>query len=236
MTREFSALLVSCLTVAGCQSITAVDGFDAVAARGEVLRIDGAGWGRSGHFAIAPAGTAGTFQRSAKATAVNGEKLALGDLKVTLAGGEFDGLSAECAHSRETFEITEQVSRGTTIQSSYLTGPYLLTCGFYRGEAAIGGIAMHEEVANDVRTLRSGRVEVGEVRMRLTSLHSGPGLALPTGEPLGYAMTYGSGDEAVLFVNGGDRRLALPKNGRDERAAAMLAGVALSLVWDPGDS
>ena len=29
--------------------------------------------------------------------------------------------------------------------------------------------------------------------------------------------------------------LALPTAGRDERTAALLSGIALALVWDPGD-
>lgn len=235
MRRISAAILAAGLTLGACQSITSVDGFDAAASRGEVVSIDGRGVGRSGRFVIAPLGTAGTFKRSAQSRTVNGDKLAIGDLAFSLVGGEFDGWSAECAHSRETFEISEQVSRRTTLGASYLTGPYVLTCGFYRDGEPLGGIAMHEEVGGSIGSARSGGGEVGPARMRVTSLHSSPGLAIPSGSPLGYAMDFADGGEAVLFANGFDRRVALPRTGRDERAAALLSGIVLSLVWDPGD-
>lgn len=229
--------VVAAFGLAGCTQIRTVDGFDALAASSDVVSIDGAGWGRSGTFAVAPVGAVGRFRRTAQSSTHNGERLSDGALHFQIEGNdEFGGLSAECAYSRETFDLTEEVSRRTTVTTSFLTGPYVMTCGYFRAGEAIGRIAMHEERSADIRTLRSGRAEIGDSKLGLTSVHAVPGLALDSGEPLGYAMDYASGGQAMLFANGGDRRIALPRTGRDERAAALLSGIALSLMWEPSES
>lgn len=170
---------------------------------------------------------------------MNGDNLAQGRLTFELSGAaEFAGLQGEFAHSRVTFDTAENLTSTTTIETRTVTGPFVLTCGFFRGDEDIGGIEMREERGTgmfDARVLRSGKAEVGGAEMRLTSLHRMIGTGIQSDAPLGYAMDFRSGGEAMLFSNGPVRRIALPREGRDERAVALLAGIALSLNWDPGE-
>ena len=225
------------LCLAGCATAE-MDGFAEVAAKSELVNIEGVGWGRSGNFTLSPLGVAGKFRRSAGSSTVNGDKLSQGRVVFDLIGdGEFGGLQAECAHSRETFETSERVSRRATFGTSTLIGPYVMTCGFFRGADDIGGIEVREEQGGtfDGRTLRSGHADVGDAKMRLASIHAIPGIEMPSGPPMGYAMDFAGGGEAMLHSNGSTQQIALPPAGRDERTAALLSGIALALVWDPGD-
>ena len=230
-------VIAATLVLASC--VTAeMDGFADVAARSEVVRIEGVGWGRSGDFTLAPLGTTGRFRRSAESAMVDGDKLAEGRLTFDLAGdGEFGGMQAECAYSRETFETSERASRRMTIETSTVTGPYVMSCGFFRGNTDIGGIEVREQPggAFDGRVLRAGHAEVGNAELRLASVHDIAGTGIPSGSPLGYAMDFRGGERAMLYSNGATRQIALPREGQDERAVALLTGLALALVWDPGD-
>jgi hypothetical protein len=164
--------------------------------------------------------------------------LAEGHVSFALAGeSEFDGLTGECAYSRETLGQTDVLGRRTTLETTFVTGPYVYTCGFYRGDAEVGALEMRERPGKvlDVRSLREGHGAAGTARLELASVHTFVGSSAPTEMPLGYKMTYASGEQAMLYTNGAARRITLPHTGRDERAAALLAGVALALVWDPGD-
>lgn len=230
-------VIAAALALGGC--VTAeMDGFADIAASSEVVRIEGVGWGRSGDFALTPLGVAGTFKRSAVSTTSNGDKLAEGRVTFDLAGhGEFGGMQGECAYSRETLETSERASRNVTIDTSMLTGPYVMTCGFFRGNSDIGGIEVREQLGDafDGRVRRAGYGEAGGAELRLTSVHDIAGTRIPSGTPLGYAMEFRNGDRAMLYSNGSSRQIALPHEGRDERAVALMAGIALALVWDPGD-
>jgi hypothetical protein len=60
---------------------------------------------------------------------------------------------------------------------------------------------------------------------------------VPTSDPVGYWLEDASGQRvAAVDLNGATRvRVALP-NDRARRDAALAAGLALAVFWDPGDT
>ena len=228
------------LFVAACSTMPAdMVGFADVAANAEVVRIEGVGWTRSGDFAIAPLGIEGRFTRSANESGSNGLFSAEGHVRFELAGdGEFGGLSGDCAYSRETLRHEREIDDRVEVETSVLTGPLVYTCGFFDGDRDIGSLELRERPGEgfDVRSLREGRSEVGGEEAALHSVHNFMQTRLPTETALGYAMLFRDGEEAMLYSNGHSRYIALPRAGEDKRAAALLSGLALTLVWELRDS
>lgn len=226
------------LAIAACSTMPDdMAGFADVAQGADVVQIEGVGWSRAGDFTIRPLGIEGHFTRSANESGTNGAFSAEGHVRFELSGdGEFGGLSAECAYSRETFREAESIDRNTQVETSVVTGPLIYTCGFFDGERDIGSLELRELPGEgfDVRALRQGRAEVGGAELALRSVHNSTHTRWSTESALGYAMLFRDGEQAMLYSNGAARHIALPREGEDERAAALLTGLALTLVWDPG--
>jgi hypothetical protein len=232
------SIAASLLALGACTTVPAtMAGFDEVAGQSEVVAVKGVGWARSGDFTIEPLGVSGRFTRSANESGAGDVQVARGHVRFQLAAtGEFGGLSGDCWHARETIRHTDRLSRRVEIETSVVTGPLIYSCDFFDRDRQIGALELHERVGDglEAAAMRDGVAEAGGERMTLRSVHKLARSRWPSNTPLGYAMRFGDGAEAMLYSNGPSRYVALPRAGADRRVAALLAGLALTLAWDPG--
>lgn len=158
-----------------------------------------------------------------------------GRYRFTLTGGAQDDLAGECAFGRTAASVP--LGSGWSIDAP--GEPLLLHCTFTRGGGAVGDMVLRGRIgARGVLPLerRIGEVRMGDTRLTLASLHAFGKRRWPSGDAVGYAFR----DETGALVGGaaaadfGKRRLSLPTTPA-QRDAALAAGVAIALFWDPGE-
>jgi len=81
---------------------------------------------------------------------------------------------------------------------------------------------------------RRGYIEVAGTRLALRSVHQVQGSPLPLEAPIGYLFEADGVAVGAIELNGTTPEVFLPKGG-DVRQAALLAALALALVWDPAN-
>ena len=81
---------------------------------------------------------------------------------------------------------------------------------------------------------RRGYIEVAGTRLALRSAHHVQGSPLPLAAPIGYVFEVDGRAVGAIDLNGTTPDVLLPKGG-SARQAALLAAVALALVWDPAN-
>jgi len=81
---------------------------------------------------------------------------------------------------------------------------------------------------------RRGYIEVASTRLTLRSVHQVQGSPLPLEAPIGYVFEVVGRVVGAIELNGTTPAVLLPKDG-DVRQAALLAALALALVWDPSN-
>ena len=77
-------------------------------------------------------------------------------------------------------------------------------------------------------------MRLGDTRIGLASVHRLGAGSLPTASPVGYTLAADDGIVGAVDLNGGRKRLALPRDPQ-LREAALLGSMALALFRDPGD-
>lgn len=230
------AIAVAMLAAAGAKAAPVMSGFAAVVERGgETVDLRGVGWGQTGRFDAPALGMRGTFKRSAE-TSGRGEVDYTGSLDFTLSADGSKATEGRCRYFQGTSEFRDRPSRDLRIDTSVLALPFRYHCSFLRGGREIGALTLQRApgATIDLRTLRRGEITLGDARLDLRSVHTFEGSRMPAEMPLGYLMASADGDIGAAYINGGARRLVLPKSG-EEREAALLASLALALLWDPGD-
>ncbi len=214
----------------------------AIQATGDAEELRGIGWGQTGNFTLASSGARGNFRRGAETYERDELKAQSGTVDFSVAGPGIHGkLSGSCGFEQETVGASAKVKRGVWIDASVLAAPYVYTCLFFRDAEPIGELSLERVPGRtmDIRTLRSGTVRTGGVPLALQSVHTFEGSRMPAEMPLGYTMARAADDRAgpelaAAYLNGNTRYLVLPRQPA-EREAALLASLALALVWDPGD-
>lgn len=200
-----------------------------VAASTERLELRGMGGGTRGSFRLGT--SAGRFTRSSERAGAFGALLVTkgggGSFAVSLPGGE---LSGECGFRER------EVNAGPV---SVTTRPFVYRCGFRRDGRPIDAELTIEESHVSAGALLSKRERRGTLffegrEIALRSLHRDAGGGLPTAAPLGYAFDGAGRQIGAVDLNCGNKTLFVPSAGPD-RDAAIAAGLALSILWDPAE-
>lgn len=228
-----AAAALAIATVA--HSSPTMTGMAAVAPKGQSVNLQGVGWGQKGRFELPELGAKGVFRRSADSSGRREVDYA-GTVDFTLDRGEHSAVTGHCRYRQGTSEFRDRIGRDVRVETTMLDLPFNYTCRFLREGQEIGKLMLDRAsgAAIDLRTLRRGEVQVGSARLDLRSVHTFEGSKMPAEMPLGYLMAARDGDVGAAYLNGGTRRLVLPAAG-DQREAALLASLALALLWDPGD-
>ena len=222
--------------VTSAQATPVMGGFAAVAARGEAVELRGIGWGQTGRFELPALGSKGTFRRTAGSSGRGAvEYTGTVDFTLNTAMGR-GATTGQCRYYQGTSEFRDRIGRGVRVETTVLDLPFTYSCRFLRDGLEIGTLTLDRAPGAmiDIRTLRLGKVQVAGARLDLRSVHTFEGSKMPTEMQLGYLMATKDGDIGAAYLNGGTRRLVLPGAG-NEREAALLASLALALLWDPGD-
>lgn len=235
---KLSAVLVGAAlaTSTAVDAAPAMSGMAAVATRGgETVELRGVGWSQKGRFELPTLGARGSFSRSAEKSG-RGEVDYAGTVNFTVGPDGGAATTGQCRYFQGTSEFRDRPSRDLRVDTTVLTFPFTYSCRFLREGREIGSLTLTRApgATIDLRTLRRGEVEVGEARLDLRSVHTFEGSQMPAETPLGYLMATKQGDVGAAYFNGGTRRFVLPKQG-EAREAALLASLALALLWDPGD-
>ncbi|WP_423142563.1 hypothetical protein ACOYW6_04215 [Parablastomonas sp. CN1-191] len=212
-------------------------GFDRIAETTDRVDIKGVGWGQRGRFTLSGIDAAGQFDRTADENSVDGYKRQRGHVRFSMAGAGLSGaLTGSCGYGQDSLSETAPVSRSIETTTTVTVRPFNLVCDFTRDGQPAGVLTLRMVPGRtvDIRTLRAGTLRYGGEVLALRSVHTFEGSKMPTAMPLGYMMTRANAEIAAAYFNGGTRTLALPKAG-PAREAALMAGVALTLMWDPGD-
>ncbi len=218
-----------------------MQGFADVAADRDVVTLKVPGWMRG------KIGSDGAARGSVRRKALGTSDLV--DLfGLTVGGAErFGRFSFDIATDRADealvgdciYDRTERRVGVGALTISQPLRPLLLRCRFERDGIAIGG--MEIEAAPRTAALvqpsrRTGHVEMLGTRLGIESEHRMQGAKVPTDAPVGYRFRSGDASMGGVDLTGFNKRpLAMAKHG-NERLAALAAGTALAVFWDPGDT
>lgn len=196
-----------------------------LAARTQAAQIEGLGGGTRGTLRVA--GNSGPFTRAAS-------QLALFDLAAfdrggatfTVAGADFAApVAARCRFRQNT--VTLGIVDFEPKKLAY-------ECDF---DGAPGARLSLQEAAGGLRTLqaeRRGQLAVDGQVLTLRSVHEVDGAAIPVAAPIGYLIESGGRPVAAVELNGTVPQLRLPDASQPElRRGALLAALAVALLWDP---
>jgi hypothetical protein len=225
-----SLLGLAALTATGCVREARIAMPSHVVAETERLELTGLGGWERGNFRLGA--TEGRFSRHAL------QRRADPVLVENVGGGRFEAsgpelgaqLSGTCG-----FHESELDTGILTVAGQRLA----YGCEFVRdGRPLEGGLLLAE--APRGRGLLAGRTRVGELQIGDTvigirAIHDMEGGALPTGTPLGYAFDVGRKQIGAIDLNGPNKTIYAPREPGAERDAVLIASLALSIFWDPGE-
>lgn len=227
----------------GCTP-TRMAGFDAVAAQSDRIDVTIPAW-RSGDFRLGTAGTRGHVRRnSAGRTTGQSPRFAdedyaldriarYGSMDFTVDGPEVRGaLVATCRYGRA--ELRE--SSGP-FASSDPVEPLRYRCRFTRDGRAVGDLEIDaaRKVDQAFVAARVGVIRFDGTELGIRSIHDIADVGVPLESPPGYLFDAVGGTVGAVEIAGGTAHLAVPRAGPG-RDAAVVAGLALALFWDPGDT
>lgn len=228
---------LSILTVFVCAAAAVLSGCAALrpaqmklpgglAAHTEPGRVTGLGGGTRGTFQLA--GNGGSFTRSASRLALFDDLAVIdrGGAGFTIAGPDFaQPVSARCVMRQTTMQI--RVIAFTPKKLAY-------ECDF---DGAAARLSLQEAAGSALgRAERRGELVLDGITLTMRSVHDLVGSSLAVQAPIGYVIEYGGQPIAAVELNGTEPQLRLPSNHSDQRRAALLAALALALLWDPAAS
>jgi hypothetical protein len=224
---HFLPLLLT-VAIAGCSSAQTAMPSDVLAST-ERLDLTGMGGWQDGRFQLGS--SEGRFSRRATQTRLFDtfvRDAGRGSFEVT--GPEFGGAaSGHCG-----FEQRE-IDAGVAVLPN---GRLTYRCRFERaGESLNGGLLLaevpHGSGAFAGRT-RAGEIQLGDLRVGIRPVHHFQGGSMPTGTPFGYAFDVGGRQIGAVDLNGAKKTIYAPRASGPERDAVLMASLALSVLWDPG--
>jgi len=239
---------LAAMLLAGC-TLVRMQGFDAVAAGGDRVDIQGIPLWMNGDFRVGVDGTRGHVRRTAfgrsemsgagerdRPDYEAGRVARYGRVRFEVAGPSIEGrLAGQCRYDRE--EAKERVGSVTTAAP---TLPLAFTCAFTRDGQPAGELELGAIPSDTMAEPRSGRIRMGAADLTLRSIHRGEdgseGSSWLNEGALGYIVEDPSGAAvaAIEVIGVTRRRLALPRDPA-LRQATLAAGIALALFRDPGD-
>jgi hypothetical protein len=229
-TIGWAALLLGAALASGCVRDARIAMPADVQARTERIELTGMGFGERGDFHLGSA--PGTFTRRSLQTRLD-------DFYVqNIGGGSFDVAAAEggarlsgrCGFHEEEFDTGVVVAPGMRLAYG---------CEFARDGAPIRGGLLLKEVPTSRSILagrtRAGELEIGDLTLQVRAIHDMEGGSVPTGTPLGYAFHLGGRQIGAVDLNGDNKTIFAPAAPGPAREAVLLASLALSVFWDPGE-
>jgi hypothetical protein len=222
------ALLLSAV-LTGCTEARIATPSD-LAANTEQLELSGMGGWQDGRFRLGS--SEGRFSRRAdQAKFVNTFIRNAGGGSFEVRGPEFGGT----AGGRCGFDERE-VDLGVAVVPN---GRLTYNCEFHRAGQRLYGSLFVAEVPNGSGLLagrtRAGELQIGDLRIGIRPIHHADGGGLPTGMPLGYAFDIGGRHVGAVDLNGTNKIIFAPRQAGSERDAVLMASLALSVFWDPGE-
>ncbi|QPQ55256.1 hypothetical protein IC614_01155 [Allosphingosinicella flava] len=199
----------------------------------EQLDITGIGFGQRGSFRIFNPATGsdeagGNYVRSAGRAELFDFGGNVGRVEFTLNGDRIDGrLAAFCEYDEADTALSEAIEM--TIK------PFSYRCKMERDGFPIdAGLEIHARGIGGNE--RRGEIVFEGERLELRSVHKMKGGGLPSGTPVGYVFMKDGREIGGVDTNGiRTNRIYLPRDpGLQE--AAMMASLALAIVWDPQDT
>jgi hypothetical protein len=199
-------------------------GLDAAA---DHVTITGLGASPRGEYRVAEHG--GTFARSATRLSFF-DMVATDRAKVTFSinGPTFAApVNGRCGLAQRTANISIV---------TFTPRPLQYECRF---EGLPGATLVLQEASDGLagklgQAQRRGYIDVAGTRLALRSVHHVQGSPLPLDAPIGYAFEADGRVVGAIDLNGTTPDVLLPKGG-SARQAALLAALALALVWDPAN-
>lgn len=228
-TMFFGATLVLASCLAGCASSQMAMPNQLVATT-ERLELAGMGGWQDGQWRMG--GSEGRFTRRSTETK-------LFDTFVRKAGGAtFDLAGPEIGGSiggRCGFDELE-IDLGTLAVPN---GRLTYRCAFHRDGRPIDGGMFLAEVPNGSGLLagrtRAGELQLAGLTLAIRPIHRAQGGGLPAGMPLGYAFDVSGRQIGAVDINGIKKTIYAPRQAGPEREAVLMASLALSAFWDPGE-
>jgi hypothetical protein len=229
-TMGWAALLLGAALAGGCVRDARIAIPADVQARTQRIDLTGMGFGERGDFRLGSA--PGTFTRRSLQTRLD-------DFYVqNIGGGSFDVAAAEgtarlsgrCGFHEEEFHAGTLVAPGMRLAYG---------CEFARDGASIPGGLLLKEVPTSRSVLagrtRAGELEIGGLTLQVRAIHDMAGGRVPSGSPLGYAFHLRGRQIGAVDLNGDTKAIFAPAEPGPEREAVLLASLALSVFWDPGE-
>jgi hypothetical protein len=214
-----AALLTGCAAIRPAQMKLP----DGLAESTEAAGITGLGGGTRGSYQLA--GHAGSFSRSASRLALFDDLAVFnrGGAGYSIAGPDFvQPVQARCTLRQTTMQI--RVLAFTPKKLAY-------ECDF---DGAAARLSLQEAAGSALgRAERRGELVLDGITVTMRSVHELVGTPLGVQAPIGYVIELAGQPIAAVELNGTEPRLRLPRGERDQRRAALLAALALALLWDP---
>jgi len=226
--RKTTIALACAVAAAGCGTFEAARMAlpDGLQARTTEARIEGLGAGTRGNLQVA--GNSGAFTRAASQLSLfDVASFDRGGSTFTVSGPDFPAtVNARCRFRQNT--VTLGIVGFEPKKLAY-------ECDFDGLPGA--RLSVQEAGSSGARTLkaeRRGQLAVGGQLFTLRSVHDIVGAALPVAAPIGYVIDSDGAPIAAVELNGTVPRLRLPDATQPQlRRGALIAAIALALLWDP---
>jgi hypothetical protein len=196
-------------------------------ATAERVSLTGLGAGPRGEFSVAGHGGAFT-RRATRLSFFDAVATDRANTTFTLNGPAFAApVSARCGLAQRTATLNVM---------AFTPRPLQYDCAF---EGVAGARLVLQEGAKGLagklgQAQRRGFVDVGGTRLALRSVHNVQGSPLPLDAPIGYVFEAEGAAVGAVELNGTTPEVLLPR-AVAQRQAALLAAIALALVWDPAN-
>jgi hypothetical protein len=193
----------------------------APAAELEEVALVGIGFRTAGSFTVA--GAEGDYSRGGERVDAFEVTSAAGGTGFSLRGGPVrEDLSGFCQFNQKDVRL----GRGLTATVE----PLFFHCGIDRSGAPIGDIEINAGGLSGSE--RRGTMMFDGRLLEIRSVHKVQGSPLPTDLPIGYVFLENGREVGGVDVNGGTKRLYLPRDP-ELREAALAASVALAVFQEP---
>lgn len=221
MRVKVAAVLAGFVAVTACVQEARMRLPLAPAAQMEQVALVGIGGRAAGGFTLA--GREGDYSRGGERVDAYAVTDAAGGSSFTLRGAEGEpDLGGFCRFSQKDVAL----GRGITATVE----PLFFQCNFDAGGEPAGDLELSASGLSSSE--RHGTLMFGGRIVEVRSVHKMQGSPLPTDLPIGYVFVAGGREIGGVDVNGGTKRVYLPRDP-DLREAALAASVALAVFQEP---
>lgn len=197
----------------------------------EALPVTGMGFGEQGRFALGE--SFGTFVRhkyrsgAQHVPSATGLTHAFGDSTFRVSGPDFGGVvEAVCTYGETAINVGVEAT----------VRPFQYSCRFSRNGAPLSAGLVLRTVPRAAGMLttetRAGEFFLDGRSIQIEAIHESPNMIVAAGDPLGYRFDRNGRPVGAVDLNG-ERKTIFAPIERADREAVLLAGLALSVLWNP---